>query len=283
MREGAIDTSGGAPVVRPVTLIHVPTTLSAGEYTNGAGMVGTTGKGKIISLDDRHLAWSVILDPTLTVATPGALWASSGIKAIDHAAEAIWGTASHPLGDALAMAGLQRLIRYLPRTVTEPLDLEFRLECQIGAWMSIASMRNTGLELSHLVEHAIGSYWNLPHGITSCVGLAPSMALLARKYPAKVAAVARGFGIEAAPNASDEEVGLAGARWLQQWIAGLGLPIRLCEIVDDYDALDEIADIALHELQFFDRIPNGGHNAVRELLEMIWHGQTVQRNHANFF
>lgn len=274
LRNGAIDDSGWAPVTRQVTLIHVPTTLSAGEYTNGGGYVEAGDRGKTIAVDDRHMAWAVILDPILTLATPQDLWTSSAVKAVDHAAEAIWGRASHPIGDALSVAALQKLTRFLPVTVANPDNLAARLECQLGAWMSIASMRNTSLELSHLVEHAIGAYWNLPHGITSCVGLPSSMAFMARREPAKVAAVARAFGVGTASAQPDEDIALAGARWLQRWIADLGHPTRLSALTADHAALDRIAELAMHELQFFSRVPAGGLDEVRALLEMIWHGRT---------
>lgn len=272
LRNGVVDTSGGAPGTRPVSLIIAPTTLSAGEFTNGGGYVEAGDQGKIIAVDDRQMAWAVILDPVLTLATPMPLWTSTAIKSVDHAAEAIWGRASHPIGDALSAAALQRLTQYLPISVAEPDNLAARMECQLGAWLSIASMRNTSLELSHLVEHAIGAYWNLAHGTTSCVGLAPSMAFMARRRPAQVAAVARALGIVTDPAMPDTRVALAGASHLQQWIAGFGHPIRLADVTDDYSALDKIADLALHELEFFDRVPEGGRASVRELLEMIWHG-----------
>lgn len=273
LRDGAIDASGGSATTRQVTLIHVPTTLSAGEYTNGGGYVQAGDRGKTIAVDDRHMAWAVILDPVITLATPQDLWTSSAVKAVDHAAEAIWGRASHPIGNALSAAALQKLTRLLPITITDPGNLEARLECQLGAWMSIATMRNTGLELSHLVEHAIGAYWNLPHGITSCVGLPSSMAFMARQAPEKVAAVARAFGIKTDATQTSTETALAGARWLQGWIEDLGHPTRLSALTADHAALYQIAGLAMKELQFFDRVPLGGLEDVRELLEMIWHGR----------
>lgn len=270
MREGMIVQSNEGQTEQPLPLIHIPTTLSAGEYTNGAGMVEAGGKGKMISVDDRYLAWAVILDPIATLKTPGALWASSGIKAVDHAAEAVWGRASHPMGDALAITALAKLTRHLPVTMTEPHNLDARLECQLAAWMSIISMRNTMLELSHIVEHAIGAHWNLPHGITSCVGLPVTMGYLATRRPVKVAKVARALQGVASPSGDDREVALAGAHWLKNWIGSLGLPTRLSDIVDDYAALGHVADIIFNELQFFDRMPDGGRQSIRDLLEAIW-------------
>lgn len=272
LRNGRIEHTPVTALLRPVTLINIPTTLSAGEFTNGAGCVDESDQGKVIAVDDRHMAWAVILDPILTLATPRTLWKSSAVKAIDHAAEAMWSRMSHPVGDALSAAAIDKLMRHLPQTIADPNDLAARLECQIGSWLSVASIQNTGLELSHLLEHAIGAYWHLPHGITSCVGLPSTMAYLATRQPEKVAAVARAMGTPIDPAETMSGAGLAGARRLQEWIAELGLPIRLRDLVSDWPGLDKVADIALAELRFFDRVPEGGRETVRDLLEMIWDG-----------
>ena len=48
-------------------------------------------------VDSRIIPRVVILDPELTLATPPWLWASTGVKALDHALEALWSPRAHPL------------------------------------------------------------------------------------------------------------------------------------------------------------------------------------------
>nr|WP_176392481.1 iron-containing alcohol dehydrogenase [Sphingomonas sp. CDS-1] len=98
--EPSVVAQGAKPNARPLTLISVPTSLSASEFHGAAGMVedGT----KVLAMDDRFLPWAVILDPKATIDTAPQLWASSGAKAVDHAAETIWRRLAHPLGDAMA-------------------------------------------------------------------------------------------------------------------------------------------------------------------------------------
>jgi maleylacetate reductase len=270
-RDGVSAPGGGSPSTKPPpTLIVVPTTLSAGEYNGGAGMTEGIGGAKIIVLDDRQLPWAVILDPEVSLATPFGLWASTGVKAVDHAAEAIWGARCHPFGDALAATALQLLARSLPRTMEAPNDLSARLDSQIGSWLSIASMKNTQLHLSHLIEHNMGSYWHLSHGITSCVALPTVMAFLADEEPAKVASVAHALGSNVEPGISDRQIGKQGAKWLAEWIKSLGLPVRLRDILKSKEGFSEVAIQTVNELQFFGYVPPKSELAIRSLLEQMW-------------
>jgi alcohol dehydrogenase class IV len=116
--DGSTETAQRGLSEQPIPLIAVPTTLSAGEFTHGAGMVAEGHGGKVMALDDRMPPWAVIFDPEVTLSTPRELWLSTGVKALDHAAETIWGAQSHPMGDALSAAALTRLTASL--AVTTP-------------------------------------------------------------------------------------------------------------------------------------------------------------------
>ena len=53
-----------------------------------------------------------------------------------------------------------------------PGDLDARLNCQLGAWMSIMGSQNgVSKGASHGIGHVLGGTANVPHGYTSCVML----------------------------------------------------------------------------------------------------------------
>jgi alcohol dehydrogenase class IV len=268
--DGSTETAQRGLSEQPVPLIAVPTTLSAGEFTHGAGMVAEGHGGKIMTLDDRMPPWAVIFDPEVTLSTPRELWLSTGVKALDHAAETIWGAQSHPMGDALSAAALTRLTASLAVTAKSPHDLDARLESQMAAWMSVATMKNTSLHLSHILEHCIGTYWHLSHGLTSCVALPAVMDFLAQETPDKVAVVARALGVVADADASDERVARDGATLLHAWIGQLGLPNRLRDVVPDRTGFDEVAEQSVLALSFFGYVPAGGADTIKLLLDRMW-------------
>lgn len=268
--DGVVESATSGLTERPIPLIVVPTTLSAGEYTHGAGMVADGHGGKIVTLDDRMPPWAVVLDPEVTLATPSDLWLSTGVKAIDHAAETIWGAKAHPMGDAISSAALTLLVESLTVTVRTPENLEARLQSQLAAWMSVATMKNTSLHLSHILEHCMGTYWHLSHGITSCVALPTIMGYLTGETPAKVARVARALRPDAGVASDDENVASETARWLREWIGQLGLPHRLRDVVPDRGGFDDVAEQAVLELSFFGYVPAGETDTIKMLLDRMW-------------
>jgi alcohol dehydrogenase class IV len=136
--------------------------------------------------------------------------------------------------------------------------------------MSVATMKNTSLHLSHILEHCMGTYWHLSHGITSCIALPAVMEYLTGETPAKVARVARALRSDAAAASDDEYVARDGAQWLRDWIRQIGLPHRLRDVIPDRSGFDDVAHQAALELSFFGYIPAGGTDTIKMLLDRMW-------------
>lgn len=170
----AIRAAGGRRIApgltgRALPIYAVPTTLSAGEFTDIAGLTDRRQRHKQLYQDRQIAARAVFLDPELTLATPERLWLSSGVKAIDHCVEAFVSIRSQPYTEALAAQALGLLMRDLAATKARPQDLDARLNCQIAAWLSLAGLNNVRLGLSHAIGHQLGAVSAVPHGLTACV------------------------------------------------------------------------------------------------------------------
>ena len=70
------------------------------------------------------------------------------------------------------------MMQYLPLSKREPEDLGVRLELQLAAWLAYFGPLNTPMGLSHELGRRIGASYDVPHGITSCIVLAPSLQVL---------------------------------------------------------------------------------------------------------
>jgi alcohol dehydrogenase class IV len=165
----------GAAAPRPV--VALPTTLSAAEWNGFAATVDTASETKLLL---RHLAITpavVCLDPELAASTPRTLWASTGIRAVDHAIETTYARSAMPVTSALALGALGILHRSLADSVHDPANLAAARECQWAAMMSIIGVHNVPLGLSHAIGHQLGAH-GVPHGLTSCVTLPHVMRLL---------------------------------------------------------------------------------------------------------
>lgn len=114
----------------------------------------------------------------------------------------------------------------------DPTDLAARLDCQIGAWVSMTGIvTGTRMGASHAIGHVLGGSAGVPHGYTSCVMLPAVLA-----FNAEVNAD-RQSEISAALDAA----GQPAAEVLGRLIAGLGLPRRLRDVGVKRDDLQRIA------------------------------------------
>ena len=158
--------------------VAIPTTLSGAEWAHRAGVTDESKGRKGGFVDPRTVPPVVILDPGATVYTPEALWLSTGIRALDHAVEGYLYGGDHPITDVTGLEGARGLMEYLPHSRRTPEDLEARLELQLAAWLAYFGPMNTPMGLSHELGRRIGASYEVPHGITSCVILAPSLIVL---------------------------------------------------------------------------------------------------------
>ena len=251
-----------------VAQIHVPTTLSSGEWTPAAGMTGDVPGVKTYVADPRMAPFAIVLDPEVTLPTPPELWLSTGIKVVDHACEMLWGPRSHPFTDTLAQEALRRIRRSLPATHANPHDLAARLDCQLAGWMSMAGIVNVRVHLSHTLGHQIAGRWDVGHGITSCITLPTVVRFMAAEHPEGVCRVADAFDIPSKGNVATVANDIAAA--ITALVASLGLPARLRDVGARPEEFGAVAEATVAAGEATGYVPTGGTEALVALLEAMW-------------
>jgi alcohol dehydrogenase class IV len=209
--------------------VAVPTTLSGAEWAQRAGVTDESAGRKRGFVDPRAVPPVVLLDPEATVSTPEKLWLSTGVRALDHAVEGFLYGGDHPITDVTGLEGARRLMRYLPLSKREPEDVEVRLELQLASWLAYFGPMNTPMGLSHELGRRIGASYQVPHGITSCVLLAPSLRVLGGYIP------------EEPWSRLSEALGGDPAARVSSLVAELGLPASLRDVGVPEEALEPIA------------------------------------------
>jgi maleylacetate reductase len=210
------DRAGHA--TRGLPHIAVPTTLSAAELAAGAGFTDDAGN-KAGMRDARLLPDVVIYDAELTMATPIALWLSTGIRALDHAVEGFMADGLHPFSDVMALEAIRRLFDSLPRAKADPADIAVRTENQLAAWFSFTLPAQSAGGLSHVMGKQIGARYGIPHGVSSCLLLPHVMRYYERRMPDRVAQLAAAIGTDPAGRVQ----GLIESLGLPQHIAAYGI------------------------------------------------------------
>lgn len=252
------------PPTRPpgVRSIAIPTTLSAGEFTSFAGCTDTVRHVKESYGHALMMPQAVILDPAVTVHTPEWLFLSTGIRAVDHAVEDICSINPTPFSDGMSLQALRLLSHGLPAVKADPRNLEARLDCQLGAWMSIMGSQNGVTKgASHGIGHVLGGTAGVPHGHTSCIMLPHVLRFNEPVNGARQAWVSEALG----------RPGEAAGDAVAALIASLGQPARLRDAGVRPDQLDTIARESMHD-RWVHTNPRKieGPAAVRALLDAAW-------------
>ena len=198
-------------------IVALPTTLSGAEWACSFGQTDDTTRTKAGWREPSLTPRAVFLDPGLSAETPDWLWAGSGMRALDHATEAILADNAHPYIDALAEGALAILSHKLVLSLVgaeEP-----RMDCLNASWMAHAGSYHINWGLSHVMGRQLGPRFGIPHGHTSAVLLPAVVEAERAQKAAAEACVARGLGVASG--------GAAAA--LRHLARQLGLPTSLRE------------------------------------------------------
>jgi len=259
-----IDSIRVGASVTPATLpyISIPTTLSAGEYTAYAGVTDERIPRKEVLWDMSIAPDVVILDAAMTMATPPRLFFGTGIRAVDHAVETWCSINVTPLTEATSLHALRILPRALALAKSDPDDLDNRLNCLIGAWLSVQGVA-TGVDLgaSHGIGHVLGGTAGMPHGETSCVMLPHVLRYNASVNGDRQATLAAAMG----------DTKTSTADQIEALVKDLDLPGRLRDCDVAHDLLPTIAEESMLDMW----IPTNprsiaGPEDVLPLLEAAW-------------
>jgi len=209
--------------------VAVPTTLSAAEWAHRVGVTDEEAGLKGGFADSQAVPMVVILDPETTVFTPEKLWLSTGIRALDHAVEGFLYGGPHPITDVTGLEGARKLMDLLPRSKKDPEDLNIRAELQIAAWLSYFAPLNTPMGLSHELGRRLGASYDVPHGVTSCITLAPSLEVMRERID------------QDRWTALSEALGGEPANRVAELVEVLDLPNKLSDVGVPEGDLNEIA------------------------------------------
>jgi maleylacetate reductase len=215
----------------PISTVAIPTTYAGSEMTP---IYGITANGrKTTGRDVRVLPKAVIYDPALTTTLPPSVTGPSGINAIAHCVEALYGTDASPITSLMAEEGIRALAKGIPGSIREPRDLEARSDALYGAYLAGAALAVVGMAIHHRICHVLGGSFGLLHGEVNAVILPHAVAYNALAAPEPMARVARALGVDDA------------AAGLFDFAVLVGAPTSLSELGLREADLDRVAAMAV--------------------------------------
>ena len=248
-----------APTVRQIS---VPTTIAGGEFSATAGVTNEKTRVKEALRHPLLMPRAVILDPWPSLNTPEWLWLSTGIRAVDHCVEGICSREAHPYADAQALKGLAMLAQALPRVKADANDLDARMDCQIGTWLSTGPLASgVPMGASHGIGYALGAGFGVAHGHTSCVLLPAVMQWNAEVNAPRQQALSQAMG----------QPGRPAHELVDALIRQLGQPRSLREVGITAEQLGTLAERALpYPPVKANPRPIRGADDVRQILQLCW-------------
>jgi len=196
---GGGSTTGLAKAIAMTTglpIIAVPTTYAGSEATPVWGL--TEGAKKTTGTDLRVLPRVIVYDAALTTSLPVAMSVASGLNALAHCVDAMWGPSADPINTVLASEGIRSLAAGLPKVVSDPEGLDGREHVLYAAYLSAAAFASAGSGLHHKICHVLGGKYNLPHAQTHATVLPYVLAFNGPAAPGAERRIAGAFGAERA-------------------------------------------------------------------------------------
>jgi maleylacetate reductase len=217
--DGFIVIGGGSPIglakaaaaATKLPYIAVVTTYSGSEMAP-RWYVGVADN-RVSGNDRAALPATAIYDPELTLELPARMSAASGMNAMAHAVESLYGPDTNPVVQTMAEEAVRRLGSSLPLVVKNPRDLAARTDALYGAWLAANFRAEVGLE--HAIAQRVRQWFNLDHAHTHAVATPYAIGFNAAAAPEAMARIKRALGVSDA------------ARGLYDLNVRLGLPTGL--------------------------------------------------------
>ena len=240
-----------------VRLAAVPTTYAGSEMTPIWGL--TCGDEKRTGVDLRVKPALVVYDPELTLTLPPDIAGPSGMNALAHCVEALYGPGANPVVSLMALEGIRALHRSLPVVCAAPTELEARTGALYGAYLAATALASAGTGLHHKTCHVLGGLFGLDHAGMNAVVLGHALAYNAPAIPGLLADIEAALGTDDAPGA------------LHDLAADVGAPVGLAALGMPEDGLDDAARRVVAEAAGNVRPPEP--EGIRRMLDDAYHGR----------
>ena len=264
---GGGSTTGLAKAVALTTglpIVAVPTTYAGSEATDVWGL--TEGETKTTGVDKKVLPASVVYDAGLLTTLPGDLTVASGLNAMAHCVDSMWGPRADPIDRALAQEGIRALATGLPAVADDSTGVEGIEQTLYGAYLAAVAFASAGSGMHHKICHVLGGMFNLPHAQTHAVVLPHVLAFNAPHAPEAEARIAQALGTD------------AGTRGASAGLAALREVLHAPRALRDYGMPED--GIAKALAPIIEAVPANNPTSVTEdnltaLLKAAWAGEPL--------
>ncbi|MFJ7731995.1 iron-containing alcohol dehydrogenase [Lysinibacillus sp. NPDC097231] len=154
----------------PIPHIAIPTTAGTGsEATDATVITNTKNEVKMMIKQPAFMPNIAIVDPILTVTSPPAITAATGIDALSHAIESYLSRLAHPYSNVLALSAMDLIVHNILKVYEQGNDIDAREAMSLGSMQAGLAFSNASVALVHGMSRPIGALFHVPHGISNAM------------------------------------------------------------------------------------------------------------------
>ncbi len=268
-------------------LIAIPTTSGTGSEVTPF-LVLRDEEGRKLTIAYYEVLPNVaIVDPQFVENLPPKLVAVSGFDALTHALEAYVSVYATPFTDPYALKAIQMIFENLEKSYKEK-TLEAREAMHYASTLAGIAFANAFLGLAHGIAHALGSFFDIPHGIACALAITHVIRYNAVEAPTRntafpqykyydvierYAEIAKAIGLKFnTPKEGVEKLVEA----IEELRRKVGLPSTLKELgvkeEEFLEKLDAMAEMAFEEQCTSTNPRHPLISEVKEILKKIYYG-----------
>ena len=223
--------------------ILIPTTAGTGsEVTEAIVLKGKISSTKAVIYSEYAPAEVAILDPEMTLPAPPKVTAATGMDALSHAIESYMSIDSTPFSEAFAEKAISLIADNLRKAVFQGQNIIARYNMLLASTLASMAWSQSSVCQGHAIGLAIGTKYNLPHGVSVALALPYVMWFNRVAIPERLAYIAMLMGVDVS-GLTPYEASFKAIEAVLNLENDIGLPTKLKDIPSaKRDDIPELAE-----------------------------------------
>ena len=214
--------------------VSVPTTYAGASLTPRFAMTDPSTK-RTSGAEGAGLApGAVVFDPVITLETPAAISAESGMAALLHGIECAWSATRSPEAEVLALACVREVAASLPDVIDDPFDIDARARMLRASVLGGRALLNAVPGAGHGLAELVAGRAGIGHGLACAVVLAHAVRFTADAVPDDAARIGDALGDPEDPSGAVDRLR-----------ERLGIPASLADCGVRLEDIDAVARMSL--------------------------------------
>lgn len=233
---------------KSIPIIAVPTTAgTAAEVTINYVITDVKAVKKMVCVDPKDIPVIAVVDPELMASMPKGLTASTGMDALTHAIEGYITRGAWEMTDMVELKAIELISKYLEKAVFQPDNIDARNGMAVAQYIAGMGFSNVGLGIVHSMAHALGAFYDTPHGLANALLLPYVMEYNAPATGEKYREIARALGVKYVDDMTCDEYRHAAVNAVTILSKNIGIPQKLNEIGVKEEDIPKLAKTAFKD------------------------------------